>query len=345
MHCSTLNTKGGMVSVAKNYLSYQNWGDFEITFIPTHYDTNKYMVMLYFGIRYIQSLFLVLFGNYKIAHLHTAERGSFWRKRFLMKTYHKFGIKVVMHHHAAEFEDFYCKCSEGQKEKIRQTLAEVDVNIVLSEHLVPMIKDKSPKAKVSVLYNAVNVYSSNPYNDTAKNILFLGRLGQRKGTYDLLYAINILDAQIDLKYQFYLCGDGDMDGVKAKIKELNISHRITHVGWTDGEMKKKFLANTLINVLPSYNEGLPMTILETMAYGIPNISTSIASIPEIIHDRENGFLICPGDVTLLAARIKCLIDNSELRKSFSKKSYHLILERFSLDHNIEELKSIYKKLV
>lgn len=49
------------------------------------------------------------------------------------------------------------------------------------------------------------------------------------------------------------------------------------------------MANAMVNVLPSYNEGLPMTILETMAYGIPNISTSIASIPEVLHNNDNGF--------------------------------------------------------
>lgn len=112
MCCSTLDTKGGMVSVTRNYLGYKNWGEYEIYFIPTHFDTNKYMVMLYFGMQFIKILFAVWFNDYKIAHLHTAERGSFWRKAFLMKFFHRYGIKVVMHHHAAEFEDFYSKCTE-----------------------------------------------------------------------------------------------------------------------------------------------------------------------------------------------------------------------------------------
>ena len=102
--------------------------------------------------------------------------------------------------------------------------------------------------------------------------------------------------------------------------ELHIAHRIAYIGWIDGEMKKEILANTLINVLPSYYEGLPMTILETMAYGIPNISTNIASIPEVLHD-------------------------GEMRRLFSEKSYRLISENFSLNYNIEQLKGIYVKLL
>lgn len=344
MCCSTLDTKGGMVSVTKNYLGYKNWGEYNIKFIPTHFDANKYVVMFYFGIQFIKIACAVWFGKYKIAHLHTAERGSFWRKTFLMRFFHRYGIKVVMHHHAAEFEDFYAKCTENQKAKIRATLEEADLNIVLSERLVPMITNKAPRANVKVLYNAVNTYSTNPYNADGKYILFLGRLGERKGAYDLLKCIKALDERIPKDIQFCMCGDGEIDKVKETIKEYGISHRIAHVGWIDGNQKLEFMKNTMLNVLPSYNEGLPMTILETMAYGIPNVATCIASIPEVLHDGENGCLIVPGDITNLTECLCNLISNVELRNKFSDASYKLVTRDFSLNKNIEVLKSIYKEL-
>lgn len=345
MCCSTLDTKGGMVSVTKNYLAYQDWGDYNIKFIPTHFDTNKYLLILYFAWQFLKIWWNVKFGDYKIAHLHTAERGSFWRKRFLTKFFQSNGIKVVMHHHAAEFEEFYSNSSESQKEKIRETLAEVDVNIVLSKRLVAMIKDKQPNANVKVLYNSVNTYSSNPYSLSATNVLFLGRLGVRKGTFDLLEAIKRLDSKIPVETKFYFCGDVGEKEVKEKIKELGIDHRIAYVGWIDGEQKKAFLSNTMINCLPSYNEGLPMTILETMAAGIPNISTRIASIPEVIHDGENGYLITPGDIDSLVDRLYQLIINPDMRKKFSEESYNLISSNFSIDNNISELKDVYFDLL
>lgn len=344
MFGSTLSTKGGMVSVVKNYLSYKDWGRYKITYIPTHFDENKLLMMLHFMVRYVQIVILALFGNYKIAHFHTAERGSFWRKALLVKTMKWFGIKTVMHHHGAEFEDFYAKCSCKQKERIKKVLETVDVNIVLSKRLVAMIKDKSPKAKVKVLYNAVNTYGENPYNESAKNILFLGRLGERKGTFDLLECIYRIDKQIDKEIKFYLCGDGAIEEVRRKIEELRIGNRIAHVGWIDGEEKRELLKTTMINVLPSYNEGLPMTILETMAYGIPNISTRIASIPEVITDGINGFLITPGDINVLVEKLITLITDSSLQIKFSINSYQLIYSRFSLKNNIEKLKEYYKEI-
>ena len=345
MFGSTLSTKGGMVSVVKNYLSYEDWGEYKITYIPTHFDGNKPLMMLHFMARYVQIVILALFGNYRIAHLHTAERGSFWRKALLTKTMKWFGIKTVMHHHGAEFEDFYVKCSEGQKEQIKNVLETVDVNIVLSKRLVGMIKEKAPNANVEVLYNAVATYKENPYNETAKNVLFLGRLGERKGTFDLLECIRRIDNRIDKEVKFYLCGDGAIEEVKRKIKELKIEHRIAHVGWIDGEQKKEILKSTMINILPSYNEGLPMTILETMAYGIPNISTRIASIPEVITDSENGYLITPGNIEALESRLLTLIEDKMKREQFSQKSYLLIKTNLSLPYAIDSLTEIYSGLI
>ena len=345
MHCSTLNTKGGMVSVTKNYLGYKGWGDYDIKFIPTHFDSNKWMVMAYFALQFGKIWWHVMTGNYKIAHLHTAERGSFWRKKILMDFYHKHGIKVVMHHHAAEFEDFYEKCTEAQKRKVQKVLADADVNIVLSKRLVPMIKEKQPKARVEVLYNAVNTYDDNPYSLDARNVLFMGRLGVRKGTFDLIEAIKRLDKDIPANVKFYLCGDMGENEVCQKVKGLGIEHRIAHVGWIDGEQKREFMSKSMINCLPSYNEGLPMTILETMAAGIPNISTNIASIPEVLFDGENGYLITPGDVDALVDRLRKLINEPDLRKQFSEASYALVTRDFSLVSNIEKLKGLYESLL
>ena len=345
MCCSTLKTKGGMVSVVKNYLGYNDWNQVSIKYVPTHFDTNRLLLLLYFSIQFVRIWYLVITRHFDIAHLHVAERGSFWRKRFLLYFFHRHGIKVVLHHHGAEFEDFYSTCSEKQQNRIRQTLEDADVNIVLSSRLISMIRDKAPKANVRVLYNAVETYPSNLYKNDSRNILFLGRLGQRKGTFDLLDVIKILDSQIPSDIKFYLCGDMGEDVVREKIDKLGIEHRIAHVGWINTIQRREFFKNTMINCLPSYHEGLPMSILETMSAGIPNISTNIASIPEVLKDGENGFLITPGDKDALCDRLLKLINSPELRDKFSRKSYDLINEKFSLTSHIVVLQGIYEELM
>ena len=330
--------------MVKNYLDYDKWEDIHIKYIPTHFDTNKIILTFYFAFRLIQLWFLIKTQHFDVAHLHVAERGSFWRKAILLNLFKKNNIKVILHHHGAEFEDFYLNCSVKKQGWIRNTLEKADVNIVLSSRLIPMIKDKANDANVKVPYNAVKTYDKNPYALTSTNVLFLGRLNERKGVFDLLHVIKRLDKVIPSNIHFFLCGDEGEEKVKKMANSLHIMHRIDHIGWINSTQKKDFLKRTMINCLPSYNEGLPMTILETMAAGIPNVSTAIASIPEVISDGKNGFLISPGDKDALYNKLLTLINNSDLRMKFSNSSYISINKVFSLDTHITLLKELYNSL-
>ena len=100
----------------------------------------------------------------------------------------------------------------------------------------------------------------------------------------------------------------------------------------------------MLHILPSYREVLPMSILETMAYGIPNISTRIASIPEVIEDGVNGFLIEPGDLEALKEKILTLSTDTLLRLKFSQAAYEKTAAKFSLSSNIAALEKIFMGL-
>lgn len=342
MCCSDLSYKGGMVTVVKGYLSYDSWGDVNLSFIPTHCEAGKVKLVVYFAKAFAKILYSAVRGRIDIAHLHVAERGSFIRKSLIALTLKGFGIPIVLHHHGAEFDEYYLSAPPLLKKFISYILYKADVNIVLSNRLIGSITSKAGKAKTEVVYNAVEVPEENPYRASSRGILFCGRLGHRKGTYDLLEAIKRLSDDIDTDIKFYLCGDGDIEQVKEKCSNLGIASRIGHIGWTDGKLKAYIMRQSMINVLPSYNEGLPMTILETMACGIPSITTRIASIPEVVADGRNGLLIDPGDIDALCDALKKLINDDELRIKLSDESYKTVRQRFSLDHSVARLKEIYE---
>lgn len=348
MCCSDLSYKGGMVSVVRGYLESPEWadGDWRVTFIPTHRDASRAGLLACFARAVSKIAWMGVRGRIDVAHLHVSERGSFLRKGFLVKMLRKMGIPVVLHHHGAEFDDYYAAASPRVKRFVAEVLAEADVNIVLSERLRDSITSKAPGARVEAVYNSVVPVTPNPYDaDGTHLVTLLGRLGKRKGAYDLLEAIARTDAQLPADIRFCLCGDGEVSEVEARIDTLGVRHRIAHVGWVDGEQKERILADTMINVLPSYHEGLPMTILETMGRGIPSISTPVASIPEVVKDGENGYLVEPGDVDALADRILTLATSSETRRRFSAEAHALISSRFTLPKAIARLKEIYSGIM
>ena len=103
------------------------------------------------------------------------------------------------------------------------------------------------------------------------------------------------------------------------------------------------MARTAVHILPSWNEGLPMSILETMAEGIPSIATDIAAVPEAVKNGKNGILIQPGDVDGLAEAIRQMVFRPEQRLEFGRKSYETARERFSLECHMAELAAIYRE--
>ena len=96
-----------------------------------------------------------------------------------------------------------------------------------------------------------------------------------------------------------------------------------------------------IFILPSYNEGLPMSILEAMSYGLPVISTPVGGIPEIVKDGVNGYLIFPGDNEALAEKIELLAKNKELRLRMGQENYKLVSQKYNAGTIINQLKILY----
>lgn len=336
--------KGGMVTVEKNYLEYPGWKKAEITFIPTHTEGNPLKKCLCFAGGWRKVLGCLIRRRANILHLHMAERGSFYRKAWLLKLGHWFGVPVVIHHHGAEFEDFYGTLSEKKKQYVKEILEEADLNLVLSERLKQELLQKAPLAKTEVLHNAVPVPDRIPDRTNVDRILMLGAQGKRKGSYDLLEAVAAIDKKLPKTIKVWMCGDENVAGVKQRVEELGLQNRIEHVGWIAGAEREECLRRAMLHVLPSYREGLPMSILETMGQGIPNISTRIASIPEVIQDGENGFLITPGDVEALQNRILKLVSEDRLRREFSEKGARLIRESFSLKASIDRLEHFYEEI-
>ena len=84
-----------------------------------------------------------------------------------------------------------------------------------------------------------------------------------------------------------------------------------------------------IFVLPSYLEGLPISLLEAMALGIPSVSTDVNGIPEAIKHLETGYLIEPGNALELVEAIRQLKENKSLREKLSKNGREFVLENFN----------------
>lgn len=332
---------GGIATVIKNFHRYFKCDDIDIIYSDTWKEGNLSERLKVTIVSLLKLIKYMLVGNIDIVHIHMAQDGSFYRKSLIILIGTLFRKNILLHMHASQFDKFYLNSNNMVKSYIRFILKLPNKIIVLSQQWEEFYR-KITNNEIVIVNNAVLV-DKYKYNNGGNVISFMGRLCERKGIYDVLkIADKILEEHKGFK--LYLCGDGDIEKVRDIIAKKGLSNRIIVTGWINDNDKDKILKNSIINILPSYNEGMPMAILETMAKGIPNISTNIGGIPNVIKNYDNGILISPGNTDELFKSLNYLLSNKKMRTDMSIKAYETIKDKFSIESYNNEFVKLYKSL-
>lgn len=341
-----LTVRGGVTTVEQVYLDNWNYKGYEITHIATMIDGSKWQKIWVAVIAFIKFVYMALLKRPKIIHIHFASRASFYRKSVFIILAKILQLKVVAHAHGAEFHLFYQhECNIIQKKYIKWVLNLADNLIAVSVQWQEYYKSIYNKNTPIVVYNSVYCPLEHPQrNIKYPKILMLGKLSQRKGTYDLVKVIPKV-LQKHPNAEFWLGGDGDVENIQSLIDLESWSDHVKLLGWVKGNEKNNFLSQANLFVLPSYNEGLPMAILEALAYGLPVISTPVGGIPEAIIDGENGFLVKPGDVNDIANKIIYALNDAMLYEKLSENARQCALEKFNINKAIEQIMNLYLKTI
>jgi len=341
--------RGGMRSVVEAYERdgvLQRW-NFE--FLWTHREGS---VVARLGIAfsaYLGLLRRLLRGRVSFMHVHSAMRGSFWRKSIFAETARWFGVPSILHLHGSEMKTFYGALSPARKKAVRHSLEKAACVVVLSESWRQFVLGVAPNAHITVINNYVSVppvISSTPgeSGDAPFTVLFLGLLGQRKGIYDLLDCWpSVLAAVPGARLQ--IGGNGEVAAAKLRAQSLGIAESVDFLGWIDGEQKLELLKHCSAFVLPSYNEGLPMSVLEAMSWGKPVVTTRVGGIPELITHGRDGLLINPGDLGALGGALAQLGQDALLRTALGEQGRRRIQASFSETSILPKLENVYRQVL
>ena len=180
--------------------------------------------------------------------------------------------------------------------------------------------------------------------DCRFTLLFLGRLGKRKGIYDLLDVLKNNKEKYEGKILLLIGGDGETEKVVNYIKQNNLDNIVKFKGWISGRQKILLLNQADTYILPSYNEGLPISVLEAMSYSLPIISTNVGGIPEILKHGVNGYLIHPGNKNEIEESINNLISDKGLREKMGRASRYMVKEHLP-EYVEKQLSNLYNKLL
>lgn len=277
-----------------------------------------------------------------VFHVHFASRGSTLRKclisMLVLRTHHK----LVLHAHGAAFDLFYRGLPKMVRRRVAAVFRAADQFIVLSSQWRRFYVDElgmDPR-RVRVLINPARLPENVPQRAThdAVTFLFLGRIGLRKGAFELLEAYSDLPAHLRAGTRLVFAGDGDV--MELRRLAATVGPDVTVHAWVSGAERDNLLESSDVLVLPSHQEGVPMAVLEGMAYGLPIIATAVGGIPDVISDGEEGILVGVGDRPGLTTALERLATEHEVRRRMGKAA-RTRATAYDESHSADQLMEIY----
>ncbi len=336
--CAFHPPRGGVAQVLYNYEHYV-FSDFK--YIVNSGGGNKLhkLAIAINGLRKMKHT-LSVDKKIKIVHIHTASYNDFWRSTYYLNLAKRCGKKVVLHIHGGGFKDFYAT----NPTKIARELDKCDTLVVLSASWKKWFEEIMPEKKIEVVENIVPKPDKvdREKADNRLHLLFLGLITQQKGIFDLLEVLAENKAAFNGKLCLHIGGNGEVEKLKSLIEEKQLSGMVVFEGWADEEKKRHLFSLIDAFILPSYTEGVPISILEAMSYGLPILSTKVGGIPEIVSDNENGFLFDAGDKEAMRKILIAGLEDSEKLSLMGKSASNYIENHFP-DAVSARLSSIYKQ--
>lgn len=285
-------------------------------------------------------------GQLAGVHVNMAERLSVFRKGVLLGMCRIMGIPTILHLHAAQMEAYYESISPLSKYFTRQVFLLASHVIVLGENSRNFVVGRMgvAPARVDVVINGVPNPKvarriKNPH--VRKNILFLGNLWERKGIADFIQALDTpgFDAK---HYEVSVAGGGNIRTYIDQVEKMGLSDLITFAGWVDQDKASALLASADVMVLPSYDEGLPLVILEALANGVAVVCTPVGEIPTVMTDGVDVVFVTPGDVPGISAALHQVLGDEDLQTRLEINGRKVYDEKFSLERFSTRIAAIHE---
>lgn len=272
----------------------------------------------------------------KIVHIHTASYNSFKRSVIYLKQAKRHGKKVVMHIHGGGFREYRKSCPEF----VDKHLGMCDAIVALSETWRKYFAEELGFNNVYVVNNVIdNPKIVEKKKDGKFHLLFLGLITEAKGIFDLLEVLKEHKEEWSGHLVLHVGGNGKVSELNQMIEAFGVGDMVIFEEWVSGDKKSELLSMADAFILPSYTEGVPISILESMSYGVPILSTPVGGIPEVVN-ADTGILFTPGDRVAMAKAINHVKDGENLRRNMGIKS--LEVAKLYMTGNITiQLKRIY----
>lgn len=328
--------RGGIASVIAMHAETETWRRRGLRLLSTFDDRSARHKVGSALLAYAMAPLLLWRGE--MVHIHLAAQTSILRKLPIVAMARLLERPVIVHVHAPSEESLFRRTPGWARRFLFASAARV---VALSESWAAIFRAHEPRCRVVVMANPVRDFDAITHAEGSPQVvLFAGKLEPRKGYGDLLAAAAEVLQEFP-EVEFWFAGHGEVEEARAYATQLGIARSVRLLGWLGGAALDEVYAKATVFALPSYAEGVPMSVLEAMSHGVPVICTPVGGLPELIDNGSNGIFIAAGDTRSLAREIARLLRDTDRAAVLGAAGRTTVRQRCSMDSLSDALESLY----
>lgn len=355
---SAEKSRGGVASVIRLMKKMPVWQEYGCYWLGTQIQRN-YAWKLWYALKAnIIALFIV--WRYDIVHFHTVpDRQSLIIQLPIFLLARMGRKRILMHIHMGNQLK-----NHTDNGLFKWCLRRADLIILLAKKWQELFQEQyaDVKTPTTVLYNACEIVPEVSFEEKEHIIIMAALFNDNKAPDLLLRAWQkILNDNVNLNpnlddnvnhnhnddfnlngWKIYMLGNGEVERYRKMAAEMGLADSVTFTGYVTGKEKEEIFRRASICCVCSYEEGFPLVVLESWAYGICVITTPVGGLPEVLEDDRNALVFDFGDWQQLANHLDRLISNTELRRSMAEYAHQSVTDRFSPESFNAQLKGIYQ---
>jgi glycosyltransferase involved in cell wall biosynthesis len=278
-----------------------------------------------------------------VVHLHARAGAGFWRDALFMALAIAARCPFVLQLHGEGFKRMHDD-SVGMARWAMRLLLEQAARVVVScEAARNWVRGVARRAQAECVPDPV-VAAGEPADPRHPNlVLFLGALEPAKGVYDLLEAVAAVRRAVP-DVRLMCAGEGDHGALMRCAEQLGIADAVKCTSWVGPSGKRALLESAAVFALPSYDEALPMSLVEAMAAGVPPVVTPVGGMPEVVTDGVNGLVAGAGDVATLQRQLQRLLLDRRLAARIGAAARESVRLRWAPERSLARLGAVYAEL-
>jgi glycosyltransferase involved in cell wall biosynthesis len=336
-------THGTVASAVQAYLAHGLFKRWPIEYVATHGEGSAWRNGA-LALKALRRLIVLLVQERNLLmHLHAAPGAGLWRDALFMALAVAARCPFVLHLHGGGFQRFYDGGGGFARGTLRSLLEQAACVIVPCEFSRSWVRGVARRARVECIHDPVVAPQASEATRRPNLVLFLGALDAASGVFDLVEAVSALRPAVP-DVRLMIAGDGDRGAVARYAERLGMADAVKFTGWVGPSGKRALLESAAVFALPSYEEGLPMSLLEAMAAGVPAVVSPVGGIPEVVLDGVSGLFAAPGDVATLQRMLRKLLLDRRLGARIGAAARESVRLRCAPERAVAGLGAVYAQL-